>query len=51
VVNLNAVVAGRPQELAGNPAGTFQLFCVGDAIACRNIHTAIHDSLRLCNAF
>ena len=51
VVDLDALVAGRPQAVARNPAGTFQLFRVGDAVACRNIHAAIHDSLRLCNAF
>ena len=51
VVDLDALVAGRPQEVARNPAGTFQLFRVGDAVACRNIHAAIHDSLRLCKEF
>jgi hypothetical protein len=27
------------------------LFRVGDAVASRNIHAAIYDSLRLCQAF
>jgi hypothetical protein len=31
-----------------NPEGRFQRFRVGDAIASRNIHAAIYDSLRLC---
>ena len=43
-----ALIAGAPQAIASNPAGAFQLFRVGDALASRNIHTAIYDSLRLC---
>jgi len=31
-----------------NPAGRFQLFRIGDAVASRNIHAAIYDALRLC---
>ena len=41
----------RPQEIASNPAGSYQLFRVGDAVAARNIHAAIYDSLRLCSVF
>jgi len=48
--DLAALVAGRPQTLARNSQGTFQLFRVGDAVASRNLHAAIHDSLRLCMA-
>ncbi len=47
-VDYPALVAGRPQDQVRNPAGRFQLFRVGDAIASRNIHAAIYDSLRLC---
>ncbi len=43
-----ALIAGRPQTLVTNPDGGFQLFRVGDAVASRNIHAAIYDSLRLC---
>ena len=43
-----ALIAGAPQAIATNPEGAFQLFRVGDALASRNIHTAIYDSLRLC---
>lgn len=50
-VDLEALVAGRPQEIVNNDAGAFQLFCVGDAVAGRNIHAAIYDSIRLCKAF
>ena len=41
-------LAGRPQGIDANPAGRYQLFRVGDAVASRNIHAAIYDSLRLC---
>jgi 2,4-dienoyl-CoA reductase-like NADH-dependent reductase (Old Yellow Enzyme family) len=47
-VDLDALIAGRPQARVTNPAGTYQLFRVGDAVASRNIHAAIYDSLRLC---
>jgi hypothetical protein len=43
-----ALLAGRPQALTTNPEGRYQLFRVGDAVASRNIHAAIYDSLRLC---
>jgi hypothetical protein len=44
-----ALVDGRPQALVRNPAGQFALFRVGDAVASRDIHAAVHDSLRLCH--
>jgi N-methyl-L-proline demethylase len=47
-VDHQALLAGRPQALASNPDGRYQLFRVGDAVASRNIHAAIYDSLRLC---
>ena len=37
---------GAPQPLG--PPGTFSLFRVGDAVASRNIHAALYDSLRIC---
>ncbi len=37
--------------MVNNPDGRFQLFRVGDAVASRNIHAAIYDSLRLCKDF
>jgi 2,4-dienoyl-CoA reductase-like NADH-dependent reductase (Old Yellow Enzyme family)/thioredoxin reductase len=46
-----ALIECRPQEIAANPAGAYQLFRVGDAVASRNIHAAIYDSLRLCSVF
>ena len=46
-VDHKALVAGLPQALATNPAGAFQLFRIGDAVAARNTHAAIYDALRL----
>jgi N-methyl-L-proline demethylase len=47
-IDLDALLAGRPQSKVNNPHGSYQLFRVGDAVASRNIHAAIYDSLRLC---
>lgn len=47
-VDHDALVAGRPQTVATNPAGSYQLFRIGDAISSRNVHAAIYDALRLC---
>jgi hypothetical protein len=46
-VDHEALLAGRPQTLAPNPEGGFQLFRIGDAVSARNTHAAIHDALRL----
>jgi NADPH-dependent 2,4-dienoyl-CoA reductase/sulfur reductase-like enzyme len=46
-VDYDALIAGRPQELASNPGGGFQLFRIGDAVEARNTHAAIYDALRL----
>jgi hypothetical protein len=40
----------RPQSDRLDPDGRFELYRVGDAVASRNIHAAILDSLRLCSA-
>jgi len=47
-VDYRALIAGRPQAVARNPDGLYQLFRVGDAVSSRNIHAAIYDALRLC---
>jgi len=47
-IDLEALVSGNPQNIVNNPNGKFQLFRVGDAVASRNVHSAIYDSLRLC---
>ena len=46
-VDYGALIDGRPQDLVRNPAGTFQLFRIGDAVSSRNIHAAVYDALRL----
>ncbi len=46
-VDHERLLAGLPQSLCRNPQGAFQLFRVGDAVACRNTHAAIYDALRL----
>jgi hypothetical protein len=51
VLDQEAMLRGEPQILDLNPEGKFMLFRVGDAIASRNIHAAIYDSLRLCKDF
>jgi hypothetical protein len=46
-VSYDDLIAGNPQRVVRNPEGTFQLFRIGDAVAARNTHAAIHDALRL----
>ena len=50
-LDIGALIAGRAQAIASNEEGGFMLFRVGDAVASRNIHAAIYDSLRLCKEF
>jgi NADPH-dependent 2,4-dienoyl-CoA reductase/sulfur reductase-like enzyme len=47
-VDYGALLEGRPQQLATNADGTFQLFRIGDTVSARNIHTAIYDAQRSC---
>jgi acyl CoA:acetate/3-ketoacid CoA transferase alpha subunit len=42
-----ALTALQPQTLRPNPAGAFQLFRIGDAVAARNTHAAVLDGLRI----
>ncbi len=46
-VDQDALIEGRPQAVATNPEGRFQLFRIGDAVSARNTHAAIYDALRL----
>ncbi|PTV94486.1 hypothetical protein C8J27_10716 [Rhodobacter aestuarii] len=46
-VDYDALIEGRAQGLAPNPAGAFALYRIGDAVSARNTHAAIHDALRL----
>ncbi len=48
-LDLDGMAAGSPQPIVNNPDGRFQLYRVGDALASRNIHAAIYDSLRICH--
>jgi 2,4-dienoyl-CoA reductase-like NADH-dependent reductase (Old Yellow Enzyme family) len=50
VTDIDALLAVREQPLTINPAGTFELHRVGDAVASRNVQAAILDSMRLCRA-
>jgi 2,4-dienoyl-CoA reductase-like NADH-dependent reductase (Old Yellow Enzyme family) len=47
-IDLDGMAAGSPTPIVTNPAGAFELYRVGDAVASRNIHAAIYDSLRIC---
>lgn len=47
-LDYDAIVDEKPQDLERNPDGDFVLFRVGDAVASRNIHAALYDSLRVC---
>ena len=49
VTDLHRLVAVEPQVQLPAMNG-FELYRVGDAVASRNIHSAILDSLRLCSA-
>jgi 2,4-dienoyl-CoA reductase-like NADH-dependent reductase (Old Yellow Enzyme family) len=46
-VSYDALLAGHPQTVTRNPAATYQLFRIGDAVSARNTHAAIYDALRL----
>ncbi|PRX18851.1 hypothetical protein B0G75_14025 [Paraburkholderia sp. BL18I3N2] len=47
-VDLNVLAEeDRVIDVIHNPSGRFRLYRVGDAVASRNIHAAIYDSLRI----
>ncbi|MDH3380782.1 MAG: NADH:flavin oxidoreductase [Gammaproteobacteria bacterium] len=48
VVDMQALIDGLPQPVGADRVDGFRLYRVGDAVASRNIHAAIYDSLRLC---
>jgi NADPH-dependent 2,4-dienoyl-CoA reductase/sulfur reductase-like enzyme len=50
-IDYDTIRRNGPQEVRVNPAGRFRLVRVGDAVASRNIHAAIYDSLRLLKDF
>lgn len=47
-IDLAGMAAGSPAPIVNDPNGAFELYRVGDAVASRNIHAAIYDSLRIC---
>ncbi len=48
LIDTEALLSGQAQTSVPNPEGRYALYRVGDAVASRNIHAAIYDSLRLC---
>lgn len=50
-VDYKALTDGQARSVISNPSGKYMLFRVGDAVASRNIHAALYDSLRLCKDF
>lgn len=46
-ISHDQLLSGKPQSVARNPEGKFQLFRIGDAVAARNTHAAIYDGLRI----
>jgi NADPH-dependent 2,4-dienoyl-CoA reductase/sulfur reductase-like enzyme len=50
-VDYPAFIGGRPQAIRSNPAGSYRLYRIGDAVASRNVHAAIYDGLRLAKDF
>jgi 2,4-dienoyl-CoA reductase-like NADH-dependent reductase (Old Yellow Enzyme family) len=47
-VDIDKLLAGQPQSSANERANGYELYRVGDAVSCRDIHCAILDSRRLC---
>jgi pyruvate/2-oxoglutarate dehydrogenase complex dihydrolipoamide dehydrogenase (E3) component len=48
VLDIEAMLERRSQQMRKNPDGAFELYRVGDAVACRDVHAAMLDSRRLC---
>ena len=48
-VDLDALASGRLVDVVRNPDGRYRLYRVGDAVASRNLHAALFDSLRICS--
>jgi len=45
VIDYDCLQLDKPQPDRGDG---YQLYAIGDAVSCRNIHAAIYDALRLC---
>jgi len=50
VTDIDALLALQPQPRAIRPDAPYELHRIGDAVASRNIHSAVLDALRLCAA-
>lgn len=48
-VDLHALVGGRLVDIVRNAQGNYRLYRVGDAVASRNLHAALYESLRICS--
>jgi pyruvate/2-oxoglutarate dehydrogenase complex dihydrolipoamide dehydrogenase (E3) component len=46
-IDLDALAEDKLRPIETNPAGSFQLFRVGDAVLSRNVHAAIYESARI----
>ncbi|MGH3190763.1 MAG: hypothetical protein ACRDPY_45665 [Streptosporangiaceae bacterium] len=49
-IDLEDLMALRPQSAVRNPDSRYQLFRIGDAVVGRNVHAAMLDAARLCRA-
>jgi len=46
--DIEALLDGQPQLGITPASGQFELHRIGDAVASRNVHSAVYDALRLC---
>lgn len=49
VTDIEMLLHNRPQPRDLRPEARFELHRIGDAVASRNVHSAMLDALRLCN--
>ncbi|UEM07162.1 NAD(P)-binding protein (plasmid) [Skermanella rosea] len=49
VTDIDALLHNRPQPRSFRPDARFELHRIGDAVASRNVHSAMLDALRICN--
>ena len=47
-IDHQALILGAQQQVRNNERGLFQLYRLGDAQCCGNIHSAIYDAARIC---
>lgn len=45
VIDFDRLTSNKPQSDNGDG---FNMYSIGDAVSCRNIHAAIYDALRIC---